>query len=186
MRSTSSAAARAATISRWWRFVVSRFLPAAALLASLHAQVLTSQYDNARTNSTLHETILTPANVNPRQFGKIFSFKVDGDVYGQPLYLPNVEVPGKGTHNVIYVATEHDSVYAFDAANKPSEPLWHVNLLGQGIETVGAREVRCPFIRPEIGITPTPVIDLASGTMYVLARTKESGRFVQKLHALAI
>ena len=158
------------------------------------AQVLTAQYDNARTGATLHETILTPANVNVASFGKIFSYTVDGDVYAQPLFLPNVEIPGKGVHNVIYIATGHDSVYAFDAAGVPADPLWHVSFLnpGGGITGVPARDVACRFIAPEIGITPTPVIDLQSGTLYVLARTKESSgalssdRYVQKLHALAI
>src|SRR5260370_28702992 len=158
------------------------------------AQILTAQYDNARTGATLHETTLTPANVNVGRFGKIFSFPVDGDVYAQPLFLPNVEIPGKGTHNVIYIATEHNSVYAFDAGGAPTEPLWHVNFLnaGAGVGAVPARDVACGFIAPEIGITPTPVIDLQSGTLYVLARTKESSgalssdRYVQKLHALAV
>jgi len=158
------------------------------------AQILTAQYDNARTGATLHETTLTRANVNAAHFGKIFSFPVDGDVYAQPLYLPGVEIPGKGSHNVIFIATEHDSVYAFDADAAASSPLWRVSFLnsGAGIATVPARDVACPFIAPEIGITPTPAIDLQSGTLYVLARTKEgggalsSGRYVQKLHALAI
>lgn len=158
------------------------------------AQVLTSQYDNARTGATLKETVLTPANVNAAGFGKLFSFPVDGDVYAQPLFLPRVEIPGKGIHDVIFVATEHDSVYAFDAAGQPSEPLWHVSFLnsGAGITPVPARDVACPFIAPDIGITPTPVIDPQTGTLYVLARTKEShgtlsaGRYAQKLHALAI
>src|SRR5260370_3928796 len=158
------------------------------------AQILTAQYDNARTGATLHETTLTPANVNVGRFGKIFSFPVDGDVYAQPLFLPNVEIPGKGTHNVIYITTEHNSVYAFDAGGAPTEPLWHVNFLnaGAGVGTVPARDVACGFIAPEIGITPTPAIDLQSGTLYVLARTKESrgalsaDRYVQKMHALAV
>ncbi len=164
------------------------------LAADAGAQVTTCQYDNARTGANLRETTLTPANVNAGQFGKRLSLPVDGDLYAQPLYLPNVPVPGKGTHNVVFVATEHDSVYAFDAEGKPAEPLWHVNFLNEkaGVTTVPAGDVRCPFIRPEIGITPTPAIDLASGTLYVLARTKESAgllssaRYVQRLHALAI
>jgi len=155
-------------------------------------QVTTSQYDNARTGANLHETVLTPQNVNARQFGKIFSFRVDGDIYAQPLYLPAVEIPGKGVHNVLFIATEHDSVYAFDADGKTTEPLWHVNFLTPGAHTVSASDVQCPFITPEIGITPTPAIDLPTGTLYVLARTKEGrgalsgNRFVQRLHALAI
>lgn len=151
----------------------------------LAGQVLTAQYDNARTNATLHEAILTPDNVNRQQFGKVFSFRVDGDVYAQPLYLPAVDVPGKGRHNVVYIATEHDSVYAFDAAGA-GPPLWRVSFLRSGAATVPADDVACGFINPEIGITPTPVIDLASGTLYVLARTKENGAWVQRLHALAI
>src|SRR5580700_8373975 len=135
-------------------------IPLVALLPRSGAQVLTAQYDNARTGATLHETALTPANVNASHFGKIFSFAVDGDVYAQPLYLPRVEIPGKGTHNVIFIATEHDSVYAFDAEGTASSPLWHVNFLNSaaGIATVPARDVQCPFIAPEIGITPTPAI----------------------------
>jgi len=158
------------------------------------AQVLTAQYDNARTGATLHETTLTPANVNAAHFGKIFSYPVDGDVYAQPLYLAGVGIPGKGTHNVVFIATEHDTVYAFDAGGAASGPLWRVSFLnsGAGIAAVPSRDVACPFIAPEIGITPTPAIDLQTGTLYVLARTKEgggtfsSGRYVQKLHALAI
>jgi hypothetical protein len=164
------------------------------LILSLQGQVTTSQYDNARTGANLNETILTPQNVNAARFGKLFSLKTDGDIYAQPLYLPGVDIPGKGKHNVVFVATEHDSVYAFDADGSPSTPLWQVNFLNAdaGVTTLRDREVQCPFIRPEVGITPTPVIDVSSGTLFVLARTKESqgvlssARYVQRLHALAI
>ena len=157
------------------------------------AQVTTSQYDNSRTGANLNEKVLTPANVNARQFGKLGAFQVDGPVYAQPLFVPNVEIPGKGTHDVLYVATEHDSVYAFDA-NRPGEaPLWHVSFLdkARNLTVPSEDDVQCPFIRPEVGITSTPVIDLASGTLYVLARTKirhglSSDEFFQHLHALAI
>ena len=155
------------------------------------AQVLTTQYDNARTGTTLTETLLTPANVNSGRFGKLFTLKVDGDVYAQPLYVPRVDIPGKGVHDVVFIATEHDSVYAFDAAGQPADPLWHVSFLSANATTVPGDTASCPFIQPEIGITPTPVIDRQTGTLYVLARTREPNglarhRYVQRLHALAI
>lgn len=167
----------------------------AALLAGgpAYGQVLTSQYDNARTGANLKEKILTPQNVNSRQFGKVFSLPVDGDIYAQPLYLSNVEIPGQGKHDVIFVATEHDTVYAFDADGASANPLWHVSFIDEAkaVRTVSARDVNCPFIEPEIGITSTPVLDLPTGTLYVLARTRERDpdghwHYEQKLHALAI
>jgi len=152
-----------------------------------YAQLTTAQYDNARTGANLKETILTPRNVSSSQFGKVFTIKVDGDLYAQPLYLPQLQIPGKGKHNLIFLATEHDSVYAFDA-DTPGDAIWHVNFTNpaSGITTIPARDVQCPFIHPELGITPTPAIDPASGTLYALARTKESGTYVQKLHALDV
>src|SRR5579859_1759671 len=167
----------------------------AVLLISTSAfcQVLTSQYDNQRTGTTRKEKILTPSNVSAKQFGKLGAFKVDGAVYAQPLYLPSVDIPGKGTHNVIFVATEHDSVYAFDAERPQDAPLWHVSFLDnqRGVGTASADELQCPFIQPEVGITSTPTMDLNSGTLYVLARTEVRHRlgndeFFQHLHALAI
>src|SRR5262245_42396665 len=140
-------------------------------------QVTTSQYDNARTSATTVERVLTPANVNAARFGKLFTLNVDGDVYAQPLYLPRVSVPGQGTHDIVYVATEHDSVYAFDAAGQSGRPLWHASLLNRNETPVSSSDVGCPFIAPEVGITPTPVIDVTTGTMYVLARTKETALF---------
>jgi len=80
---------------------------------------------------------------------------VDGPVYAQPLFVPGVEVPERGKHDVLFVATEHDSVYAFDAKRPNDPPLWHVSFLDdkQRIQAVGARDVQCPFIVPEVGIT---------------------------------
>jgi len=175
---------------RWIRFSLPVFIASAGI--SL-AQVTTSQYDNFRTGATLNERTLNPQNVNARQFGKVGAFKVDGPVYAQPLFLPGVEVPGKGTHDVIYVATEHDSVYAFDANRPGDPPLWQVSFLDEArnITVPSEDDVQCPFIRPEVGITSTPVIDLKSGTLYVLSRTKIRHRtsaddYFQHLHALAI
>ena len=155
------------------------------------AQITTSQVDNARTGAWLHETILTPQNVNAQQFGKLFALKVDGDVYAQPLFLPGVEIPGRGRHDVVYIATEHDSVYAFDAYGNPTTPLWQASLLKQDEIPVDGRDTECFFIGPDVGVTSTPVIDIKTGTLYVLARSKtahliSSNEFHQRLHALAI
>jgi hypothetical protein len=155
------------------------------------AQMTTSQYDNARTGAYLNETTLTPRNVNPQQFGKLFTLRVDGDIYAQPLVLASVQIPGKGRHDVVFIATEHDGVFAFDAFGNPSTPLWQVSLLKDGATTIPARDVECPFTQPELGITSTPVIDAKSGTIYVLARTKKehtstASDYHQQLHALDV
>ena len=159
-------------------------------LPSEQIQVTTSQYNNARTGANLEERTLSPRNVNTRQFGRLFSLKVDGDIYAQPLYWAALPIPGKGRHDVIFIATENDSVYAFDA-NERAAPLWHTNFLNsaEGVSAVPAQELRCPFINPFVGITSTPVIDPQSGTMYVLARTKREKtkgdiHYSQSLHAL--
>jgi hypothetical protein len=152
--------------------------------------VTTSQYDNARSGANRLETILTPRNVNVRHFGKLFTLKVDGDIYAQPLFLAGLEIPGKGRHDVLFVATEHDSVYAFDAYGHPALPLWHMSFLRKGVTTVPEDDVECPFIAPEVGITSTPVIDAVTGTLYLLVRTKEStgstSHYTQRLHALDV
>ena len=171
---------------------------AAVLLAVLASafpasaqRVITSQYDNARTGANLNETKLTPRNVNVQHFGRLFTLHVDGDIYAQPLFLAGVEIPGKGRHDVLFIATEHDSVYAFDAYGNPTAPLWQVSFLKDGFTTVPAWVASCPFISPEIGITSTPVIDPDTGTLYVLARTRDRSGFfkdvyAQHLHALAV
>lgn len=159
-----------------------------ALSAYASAQVTTSQYDNMRSGATVTETTLTPANVNTAHFGKIGAFQVDGPVYAQPLFVPGVAIPGKGRRDVLFVATEHDSVYAFDAEHPNAAPLWHVSFLNEKnrVTAVQDRDISCQLISPEVGITATPVIDMSSGTLFVLARTMKGGKFFQHLHALAL
>ena len=149
--------------------------------------VLTYHNDNARSSLNPFETTLTPANVNSTTFGKLFSYPVDGYIYAQPLYVPGVSSPQIGVRNVVYVVTEHDSVYAFDADGFSSQPLWHTSFINPagGITTVPSADVDSSDIVPEIGITGTPVID-ASGTLYVVAKIKDNGQYFQQLHALDI
>jgi hypothetical protein len=151
------------------------------------ASVLTYHNDNARDGQNLAETTLTPANVKHPQFKRLFSDAVDGFIYAQPLYVPDVSISGRGTHNVVFVATENDSVYAFDAETAES-PLWHTSFIdpSAGITTMPSSDAKCPANGPQFGITATPVIDAASGTIYVVANTKENGKYFQRLHALDI
>ena len=152
----------------------------------LRAQVNVTTYHNdiARTGQYAQETILTPANVNTTQFGKLFSTAVDGNVFAQPLYLSGVNIAG-GTHNVLYVATQHDSVYAIDADS--GAVYLRVSLLpGGGRPVTDADFGGCNDITPEVGITGTPVIDPTTGTIYLVAKSKVNGNFVQYLHALDV
>lgn len=188
-----------------WRSV--RVLLSIALfaLASLPARaqvnVLTYHNDIARTGQNTNETILTPANVNQTTFGKLFSYPIDGYAYAQPLYYANLTM-GAGTaqagttHNVFFIATENDSVYAFDADNNGganANPLWHASLIdaahgaGSGEAPMPNTTVGTTDIVPQIGITGTPVIDPTTNTMYVVAKSVTGGNtFFQRLHALDI
>jgi len=151
--------------------------------------VLTYHNDLARTGQNLSEPLLTKAAVASGRFQQLFSQAVDGYVYAQPLYMPGLSIPGKGTHNVVFIATEHDGVYAFDADDNSganANALWHVSFLGPGVTTVPAQNVGCSQIVPEIGITGTPVIDPSTGTMYLVAMTLEGSSYVHRLHALDI
>ncbi len=130
---------------------------------------------------------MTLSNVNPTQFGKLFAYPTDGLSYSSPLYVANVNIPGQGFHNVVYVVTEHDSAYAFDADGLSTTPLWHVSFLKSGVTTVPCGDTgECGDIPTEIGVTGTPVIDQTTGTMYVVSATKENANYVQRLHALDI
>jgi hypothetical protein len=163
----------------------------AATLASAQVNVVTQHNDIGRTGQNLNETILTPATLTSGNFGKLFSVTVDGQVYAQPLYVSNLSI-NSGTHNVVFVATEHDSVYAFDADSGGS-PLWQITLLdaahgaAAGATTDPETDTSCNEISgPEYGITGTPVIDPAAGVLYVVGKTFENGYPVQRLHALSI
>jgi hypothetical protein len=166
-------------------------IEARQLLAASAADVLTNHNDNARTGQDLDETILNPSNVNAMDFGKLFTDSVDGAIYAQPLYMANVTIRGQGVHNVVFVATENDSVYAFDA-DIPGPPLWHDSFIdpAQGVTAVPSTQAWQLDLYPEVGITGTPVIDPSTGTLYVVAKTETTTpagvRDAYTLHALDV
>lgn len=176
----------------------------ASLPADAQVSVLTYHNNNQRTGLNAGETILNLTNVTSARFGKLFSYAVDGYVYAQPLYVPGVAIPGQGTHNVFFIATEHDTVYAFDAdgAGAGGGLLWKTNLGAAAVTTTttytnknfGTRYNGNAYtdIKPEVGITGTPVIDLASGTLYVdaftgvISLTTGLTNYIHTLYALNI
>src|SRR5271157_823950 len=153
--------------------------------------VTTYHNDNYRSGVNASETILTPSNVNEVSFGKLLKLPVMGHVFAQPLYVPGVNINGT-MHNVVYVATEHDQVYAFDANS--GQQLWQKSFIGtfgdKQILPVSSDDVGCTDIVPEIGITSTPVIDLTTNQIYVVAKTKEIvdnvTTYYQRMHVLDI
>ena len=150
---------------------------------STTTDVLTYHNDIARTGQNLTESTLTTSNVTSATFGKIGFYPVDGKVDAQPLYASNVTVPGKGTHNVLIVPTEHDSVYGFDADS--GTILWQTSMLANGETPSDSRG--CGQVSPEIGVTATPVIDRtrgSNGAVYVAAMSKNGSTYHQRLHAL--
>ncbi|MGA2371084.1 MAG: pyrrolo-quinoline quinone [Candidatus Korobacteraceae bacterium] len=171
------------------------FVALCSCLLTAQVPVTTYQYDNNHSGTNTQETILTPTNVNVSQFGRKTVFTVEGFVYAQPLYLPNLTIGGT-SHDVLFVATEHDQLYAFDVNS--GQQLWHTNFLAAGsgpllvVSTVSSNDVSCSDLVPEIGITGTPVIDTTTNTLYVSVETKEynpqtqSKAFRHRLHALDI
>ena len=164
-----------------------------ALSASGQTAVLTQHNDVSRDGQNTTETILTTSNVNLSQFGKLFALPTDGQVYAQPLYVPGVTING-ATHNVLIVATQNDSVYAFDADSNTgtnSAPLWKATLVSTAYGA-GAGEtplnssttIGCTDLQPQIGITSTPVIDPTSRTIYVEAKSTNGTNYFHRLHAL--
>jgi hypothetical protein len=160
--------------------------------------VLTYHNNVSRDGTNTHEFALTTANVNKSTFGKLFSCQADGAIYAQPLWVPNLAIAGT-PHNVIVVATQHESIYAFDADAAPCTTLWHVSLIDSAHGgTTGETSVPSwgtgalvgsgyGDISPEVGITGTPVIDPTTSTLYVVSKSVNSSQqFFQRLHAIDI
>jgi hypothetical protein len=161
------------------------------IVPPLQSTATTWHYDNGRTGANTAETTLTPSNVNTTTFGKLATLPVDGFVVAQPLYLGGVYISGQGVHNVVYVATLHDSVYAFDADSTNPSPLWMTSILTYS--PAGATSVPATVQKngattgwSEVGIVSTPVIDPSTGTLYLVAETYENGSVIHRLHALDV
>ena len=175
--------------SLWGRAILLIAAAFGGYQAKAQISVLNNRYDNSQTGANTSETILSPSNVNTTLFGKLYSYPVDGNVYAQPLYVPGLNMGSLGTHNVVYIVTMNDKVYAFDADSSSPSPLWTRNLLTSGASPVPITDIvgRSDLnIMGNVGIEGTPVIDPATQTMYLVAVTKENGAYIQRLHALDI
>ena len=158
-----------------------------AVTSSIASDVVTHHYDAARTGTNSHETTLTTSNVNSTTFGKVAEFVVDGQIDGQILFLNQVVIPGAGNKNVLYFATENDSVYAVDAdsiSGAAATVLWKTRALPAGEVPLSPSDAGCGYVNP-VGIMSTPVIDRSRNAIYVVASSKDSGGNVfHRLHAL--
>jgi len=162
--------------------VIAIVLALVAAPCSAQVDVLTNHNDNSRTGANLRERVLTPANVNGSRFGMLFKRVLDDQLYTQPLVATNITID-RGTHDVVYVTTVNNSVYAFDA-NDPeaTRPLWHVNFGAPA--NLHSANFGCLDINGQMGIIGTPVIDKTRGALYVVALTRAGAGFTQRLHAL--
>jgi len=171
-------------------FEAAVFALAVALLSPLNVAAenwLTFHYDNARDGANPNEVVLTPANVNVTHFFKLFTYTVDAEVYAEPLYMASVAIAGQGTHNVVFVATENDTVYAFDADSNTGANgglLWHTNLGIAATSTEFGVRYHHNVLNPLIGITSTPVIDPVSGTIYVDGLSGDVSNTTNCLHRI--
>ena len=147
--------------------------------------MLTYHGDRTRSGVNQQELALSSATVKSSIFGKLFSRTVDGQIYAQPLYVANLTIAG-AKHNVVYVATQHSSVYAFDADGKISSPFWHRSFINPSAGITTIAKPSNALIAPEISISSTPVIDTSTNTIYVAVSTRESGSIVHRLHALSL
>ena len=171
---------------------LARFVFALSTTLALCAQfpVVMSRYNQAGTSADPRENALNASNVNPARFGKLYGYYVDGAVFAQPLYLPAVPIPGRGARNVLYVATMNDKVYAFDA-DSPGPPLWMRRLTDEmaGVTPVPITDITNDAdlnVVGNVGIEGTPVIDAASSAIFLVACTRESGSYVQRIHKLDV
>ncbi len=185
------------TAGTGWATPSQTFTTQASDTPSSFAAVVTQHNDNARTGMNLNETSLNITNVNTNQFGLVFSRAVDDQIYAQPLVMTNVNVPGRGTRNLVFVCTVNDTIYAFDADDKSvTAPYWTNSFINPpnlvppsnaDMSAIGACEGNYQDFSGNMGIVGTPVIDPVAGTIYLVARTKENGtNFLQRLHALDI
>jgi hypothetical protein len=182
----SSSLQGSSSIRTIWLNLLGATYLAGSAFANGQVNVTTYHNDVSRTGQNTQETTLAPANVNVNQFGKLFTDTVDGYVYAQPLYMAAVNIAG-GTHNVLYVATAHDSLYAIDADT--GSVYWTVNFIPAGGRTVsGTVDIAsgCTDILPELGIIGTPVIDPSTNTIYLVSRAVAGGHASQTLHAIDI
>jgi hypothetical protein len=162
----------------------------AALSLTAQVTVPMNRYDRFPTGANTQETVLNSTNVNAASFGKLYSYYVDGAVYAQPLYVPAVRIPGRGTHNVLFVATMNDKMYAFDA-DRSGPPLWLRDFTDEmaGVTPVPVIDITNSNdlnVVGNAGIESTPVIDTSADVIYLVVRTKETGKYVQRLHKLDI
>src|SRR5215469_3604360 len=165
--------------------VQSSAIGSATVWVTNYPGMFTYHADKFRSGVNFQELALSPATVNKNTFGKLFSRSVDGQIYAQPLIVTNLTIAG-AKHNVVYVATEHGSMYAFDADGKITSPFWHRSFINSSAGVTPIPESSAGLIEPEISITGTPAIDGPSGTIYVAVSTVEGGKIVHRLHALSI